>query len=48
MIAMTGPVVFERQTRHGRERVREVWTGKRAADLDAGQLQSAATAGYEL
>lgn len=34
-------------TRRQRERSRERWTGKRAADLDAEQLTQAGAAGYE-
>jgi DNA-binding transcriptional regulator YiaG len=44
---VTGPVILERMTRHGRERAREAWTGNRSADLSQDQFQAAARAGYE-
>ena len=41
------PVVFDITTRHGRERVREVWTGVKVAGLTADEIAQARTAGYE-
>src|SRR5215469_10098524 len=40
-------VVFERTTRRGRERVREVFTGRKVASLSATELEHAHRAGWE-
>jgi hypothetical protein len=40
-------IVFERTTRRGRERDREVYTGRKVASLSASELEHALRAGYE-
>jgi hypothetical protein len=44
---MTGPVTFDRTTRRGRERVREVWTGVPVANCTPEDIAAAHAAGYE-
>ena len=41
------PEVFERTTRRGRERAREVWTGVRVKGCTSDQIAAARVAGYE-